>query len=393
MDKLTNEKLNKQETKEGKLVLESYPQELWLSVTNKCNLNCAHCKIGRPEKEPFKAAGRADMDRALFDKIKRQVFPFIGKVIFGGTELSEQLFCKDWDHIFEETSRFPLDIHIITNGTLLTEERIRKFVEREVVLSVSIESCKPQLYESVRGKFHGRIFELVKYGNELKKKLGKDKAVIKFGVTLFKDNIYELPELLTFAKELGVEEINTGHLCPQYEFQREQSLVYHKDTYNNIYDVAKDKASKLGIYLDLPPKFYIPRINEDTFHKRKTGSKCFWPWTAASIDQHGKVTPCCGSGSVMGNIAKDDFTKIWNSRKYKSLRKTVNTDTPPDYCRDCAVRTDGVISNTALMSAIGADKGFSAKRMLLLSLRDSLTGNKITKPVCGILEKIYKKIS
>lgn len=396
MNNLKNTKLNNQEIKENKTILNSHPQEIWLSVTNKCNLNCSHCKLTRPEKENMRQSKRVDIDDKLFEKIKTQVFPFINKVVFGGTELSEQLFNKNWDYIFDQTAKFPLDIHIITNGTLLTQERIKKFIDREVTLSVSIESCRRELYEIMRGRHYDKVFDLIKQGCELKKKLKKDGAVIKFGVTLFRDNIYEIPQMLEYAKNIGISEINSNHFCPQFEYQREQSLVYHKDVYNEIYDASMEKAGKLGINLDMPPKFYIPTINEAAFERApvydKNSSCCYLPWSATSIDQVGKITPCCGAASMMGDLNKKDFLSIWNGKKYQILRETVNTDKAPDYCRNCVTRAGGRLSDSSLLSNIGAGSGFSMKRLFFLNLREGMIKNKITKPIYEVLEKVYKKI-
>lgn len=397
MNNLENKKLNNQEIEDGKLVLKSYPQEIWLSITNKCNLNCSHCKLGTPERENMRHAGRVDMSDELFEKIKKQVFPHINKVVFGGNELSEQLSSKKWDYIFNETAKFPMDIHIVSNGTLLTEERIRKFIEREVTLSISVESCNRELYEIMRGKNYDKVFNMVKYGCELKKKLKKDKAVIKFGVTLFRDNIYELPEMIEFASEIGASEINSNYFCPHFEYQRDQALVYHKDIYNQIYDIAMAKASKLGMPLSMPPKFYIPKINEKNIEKSlicdKKNNECYLPWDVVSIDQEGKVIPCSGVTFIMGDLKKEDFFDVWNCKKYQNLRSSVNSKHPTDYCNNCLIRGDGKVPDSSVLSAIGMGGGHSIKRMLLLNIRSKMLKNKITKPAYFILEKIYKKIA
>ena len=394
---IENTKLNNREINDKKIILQSYPQEIWLSVTNKCNLSCTHCKLGTPERENMRRSKRIDISDKVFEKIKNQVFPYINKIVFGGNELSEQLFCKNWDYIFEETAKFPMEIHIVSNGTLLTEERMRKFIEREVTLSISMESCNRELYEAVRGKNnYDKVFNLIKYGCELKKKLNKDKAVIKFGITLFRDNIYELPEIIEFASKIGVSEINAGHLCPHFEYQRDQVLVYHKDTYNQVYDIAMEKAQKLGVILTMFPKFYIPKINEKNIEKPQIcGEKnkdCYLPWNVTSISQEGKVTPCSRVTSIMGDLNKEDFFDIWNNKRYQSLRKSVNNGNPADYCKYCSVRGDGKVPDSSILATIGMGAGISTKRMLLLNIKEKMLSNKITKPAYYLLEKVYRRI-
>ncbi|MFH1453371.1 MAG: radical SAM protein [Armatimonadota bacterium] len=389
MSVLTEKKKNKG------LVEGLYPSTVWLSLTNKCNLLCTHCKLRRPEKDNLKAAAKHDISDKVFEKVKTQVLPFIKKIYLGGNSYSEQLYADKWNYFFDEIAKFPVEIYIITNGTLLTEERINKFIDKEITLSISIESIKRELYEDMRGKFYDKVFSMLEYACRQKKEKSKDKAGIRFGVTLFRDNIYELTEMIDLAHKLGMTGINASHFSPQFESQREQSLIYHKELYNRIYDEAMEKAKKLGIDLDLPYKFNILRINEKEVKVKESlehKNYCPWPWKGASINHEGKVMPCCGSGSVMGDLNKNDFTDIWNGKKYRSLRETIGTKNPPDYCRGCITRTNGQISNAKMLSAIGMDKDFSLKKMMFLSLREKMVKNKFTKAVYYGLEKVYKKI-
>lgn len=374
----------------------STPQNLntiWLSVTNKCNLACAHCKLGRPEKEKLKFAKRIDMSDGIFEKIKNEVLPFVRNVTFGGSELSEQLFCKRWDYFFDEVARFPVDITVITNGVLLNEYRVKKLIDRGAVISFSVESVKRELYEKIRGRFYDKVFGMIKYACDLMNKSKENKAAVTLGFTIFRDNVYELPELVSFANRQGIKQMYVAHLCPQFEYQREQSLAYHKDLYNEIYDITAEKARNANVHIDLPPKFYVPRINEEGYERRiKSEGLCHFPFHAAAIGEDGKVSPCCGSSSIMGDLRKNDFIDIWNGPKYKRLRKTINTELAPGYCRDCILRTRNHAANSKLLSAIGADKGFSLKKMFLLNLRGKMLENKIAKSAYYALEKIYKKI-
>jgi radical SAM protein with 4Fe4S-binding SPASM domain len=66
---------------------------------------------------------------------------------------------------------------------------------------------------------------------------------------------------------------------------------------------------------------------------------CFEPWETMMLSISGDVYPCCemasGGYRVMGNVNDHSFMDVWNGDAYRSLRATVNSETPPDFCAKC----------------------------------------------------------
>ena len=55
------------------------------------------------------------------------------------------------------------------------------------------------------------------------------------------------------------------------------------------------------------------------------------------IDVDGWVKPCCRALWIsMGSVLDMSVRSIWNNRHYRRLRRLINTNNPPEFCRDCA---------------------------------------------------------
>ena len=64
--------------------------------------------------------------------------------------------------------------------------------------------------------------------------------------------------------------------------------------------------------------------------------ECGFLWNKAYLQFDGTVSTCCHpSYIVTGNVAERSFHEIWNGKRYRALRATLNTDHPAAPCADC----------------------------------------------------------
>jgi radical SAM protein with 4Fe4S-binding SPASM domain len=183
-----------------------------------------------------------------------------------------------------------------------------------------------------------------------------------FSFTAFADNISELPGLVRLAAELGVDEVFATHYMPSLEGQRYQSLFYHQQTANAVFDECRAIARETGVVVHVPPNYHIKPLGQeetlrirvrDRYGVRDAGDRgdgdkaraasddippCAHPWTSVSIDEKGQVFPCCQSNLLMGDLRTQTFSEIWNGRRYLKLRETVNTEKALPDCRRCVLR-------------------------------------------------------
>jgi radical SAM protein with 4Fe4S-binding SPASM domain len=165
------------------------------------------------------------------------------------------------------------------------------------------------------------------------------------------DSLPELVPLVDLAAEVGASQVTISHFRPVRESHRYQSLFYHRGESNAAFRAAAKRAAELRIDFVAPRPFEIPEFVEDIDVDLPSGRApvkvageevveppCFHPWTSVSVSEQGDVMPCCATNTVMGNLKKQDFKSIWNGRRYRKLRNTVNSSRPPSYCQGCVLR-------------------------------------------------------
>jgi radical SAM protein with 4Fe4S-binding SPASM domain len=71
--------------------------------------------------------------------------------------------------------------------------------------------------------------------------------------------------------------------------------------------------------------------------RRSSGHRwCQSPWQSLPVDVGGNVTLCdCQPAAVVGNLARDGLSDIWNGRAMQAHRRKMRSKTPPEDCRIC----------------------------------------------------------
>ena len=400
-----NSTLNRQELNRQTIRLESRPRHGWLAITNQCNHRCVHCSLGHVEYRNLKVV---EMSEQVWERLEDELFPYMESVIFGGNNLGEQMVASCWDTYFDRLLHFPLRPEFITNGDLFTDERIKKIVAKECEIRISIEGATRETYEKIRGKRFDVVIDNIKKINQEKQKYPGNRTVLAFGITIFRDNIEELPLMVDLAAELGVERLEVHHLHPSFIEHRYQSLVYHRSLCNQKLAEARERASKVGVRYLGPADFPIPEMARASSkiknnHEEKLPDRCILPWSWVSINESGEVMPCCAMPLIMGNLKKQSFMDIWNNARYRHLRKTVNSIRPVGICRHCHDRFDedrfeesSRIDDYSLLQKIGMDDDTSFSKLALsfkYAVRNYLRNTKGGGKIIRFLSPIVRRFS
>lgn len=404
--RVKNRELNLEEFKKQSIILKSRPTRAWVSFTGKCNINCAHCF-----RENNDVSIEPDMSLGVFDKLEKELFPFLEICKFGGNNLGEQLITKQWNYFFEQIEKYSFKRNLITNGLLLTKERITKLIRGGWIIDLSTEAATKETYQNIRGRNFDKFISTVAECCEQKKSFPETRAIIRLCFTIFYENAEELIPLIKTGAELGVDEISVTHFIPMRENQRNQSLVYHKGQTNSIFTEGIRLAQKLGISLKLPPLFPVNRMNgfnnnSKDEYSNSSMKKCHHPWTSISINEKGDVMPCCITYVTMGNLQEMTIEEIWNSRRYRKFRKTVNSSVPKEMCRNCPLRgkeftSDHCNSDNALLSIInpinhlitGPKNQIDTLFFLRLKLKELFGKSSWGEKTLYKMRKVYKNFS
>ena len=268
-----------------------FPLFLQVETNQICNLTCPACPIGAPDAHE-KYISQDKMPWSMYEKI------ILEGEKYGCPSLEPQGTNEPFlDNSLENYIKFAsehgfIDIMLNTNGTLLGEERSKKFLKSGITrIRFSLDAATKETYEKVRtgAKFDTtmknieRFLEIKKQGN------------------------YELPVV-------GVNFCKTS-----YNEHEEEAFI----------EQWMDKVDFVVIQ-----EFQPPDTDHDYSHFLSTTSeyrdnvmkefKCQQPWQRVQVRSNGEICPCCAFFSTelsLGNIKEKSIYEIWNGEEMNNLRK------------------------------------------------------------------------
>lgn len=338
-DRARNRAFQESEIESEAQILQSAPTRVWFALTGRCNLACLHCpRIAGVSSD-------VDMEPELFRRVRDEIMVNAEEVDFGGNNLGEQMIHPDFYTALADIRAAGCKVLLTTNGTKLNEESATALAKEGVRLRISVEGTG-STYEQVRRVSWDKLMGGLRSFQQAAHDYPDAHATLEFAITLFADNLHQLPELVATAKELGADRVFAHHLLPKNEDQKLQSLFFHRKAANDTFAKTEQLASALGVELSLPApmdcgSLSLKKPAEPAAEPKPTGpAPCYLPWTSVNILENGDVLPCCVAGSslIMGNLKRNSFREIWNGPAYQKLRKTVNSKRPHPTCATCSMR-------------------------------------------------------
>lgn len=296
-----------------------------IEITTRCNLKCRFCD------STVNSRRKTDMQAHEFLQILDKM-PFLSKISLSG--VGEPFINPNIFQFIKLAKERHILIGTFTNATLLSEDKIEKLVLSGIDwLNISLDGATKETYESIRC---GAVFEnVISNINMMQDSNIRNGGKIDVAVwmTLAKSNIGELPRMIQLLKSLKIKKLNVQSLHPWGKDYWKKELKDYQVEYGSkgeFLSSAVKEAKKEGISLN------FSTIGCEPERKRT----CNWPWRSCNITVDGFITPCCMNGSDpdiinFGNIYKESFEEIWNSRDYRLFRKQLKSSSMPDICRGC----------------------------------------------------------
>lgn len=180
-----------------------------LKLTPGCNLKCAYCNVeAAGPKTPKMAIERFKQIADLI--IRNSTSHFVGLEFHGGEPL---LLPDEW---FEEAVTYArtlgrehkkiVDMPMVTNGTMLTEKRLRKILDLGIRVCVSCDG-PPEINDELRGGGE-RVANAL--GLLQRKQVGKGVIAV-----MTQSNWNRMPEVMDWFDEIGVNDFMVNFLQPQ----------------------------------------------------------------------------------------------------------------------------------------------------------------------------------
>ncbi len=299
-------------------VVAGRPLRLDFSLTEVCNLRCAHCLTLAPEKT---ARGTArSMSPAVLDRLRDDLghaawFGFV----HGGESLTSPLLFPMLQAIQEE--RPGGMVHLLTNGKLLRGAMTARLYEHGVrSLFVSLDGATAATNDRIRigGDFQA-ICGNVRAAVELRGAQGLD---LRIGLShvVMRSNVGELGAFVELAAQLGVDWVKLEEPVPATPFARAEML----DLPDDRVAAAVERARSLGLVaVDhvTPPPVWRCRLDEparaflaaDEFANRTEIHPCRAAWERACVFPNGDVAIDDFLLPVVGNVLATPLAELWNS--------------------------------------------------------------------------------
>lgn len=287
------------------------------SLTRKCSYRCVYC-YGQLQANDEKNITKDVIFRFLDDAAEIGV-KAISFVSDGESTCSR--------HLYDAIARGKangLDIALGTNGFLLRDDKLEEILPQLTYLRFNISAAQPKRYSQIMGCKEECFFKVCKTIKEcVKIKKGKSLSVtIGLQMVLLPRFSDQLIPMAKLGKELGVDYTVIKH-CSDDE---EGRLGVDYEKYFDLVDILKEAES----YSD--DEYLVKaKWSKILSQGKRKYTQCYGPAFIMQLSGSGLVAPC---GMLfnnrynkfhIGNIAEKSFKKIWQSKKYWDVMKSLNS--------------------------------------------------------------------
>ena len=327
---------------------ELLPYNIWVEITNKCNLKCKMCGqngIHGYLNPPDSKMRRKDLPIEEWKKFIDDVKSFSPMInIRGGEPLLYPHIIEFMKYVKENN----LFLNLETNATFLKKfaHDVAKYADH---ISISVDGPK-DAHDMVRGVegTYDRLKEgILEYRKALKElKIKKIVPPISLNCVIGVENYKYISEMVNVSKDLDVKEITLAlsyylddDVGKEYEeymkdkfgvdaiawrgFYKEERKLDYELLIKNIRELLNNAE---GVKFELSP----PLTDEGITNWYKHSSipvyydRCYTPWFMVNVMPNGDVNFCCDYNDyIIGNITENSLLEIWFGEKAQKYREEI----------------------------------------------------------------------
>jgi len=327
-----NRELAFMEKQVRKLKPASLPCYLGMDTTSKCNLNCKFCFRNYVDID-FNS--RPDMSADTLNRLIEELFP--SAFTLNLSTIGEPLLSPHIEDILDACTRYQVRLSLTTNGTLMRgDDFLKRLANVLQHIEISFDSASPELFEKLRfGASYKTVLQHATRLGEIRRMLPDPKFNLGFSMTLFRENLKEVPEVLRLVSEAGGNFLKTDIGVIFSKKDLHQSVLTCPDLYNQIYEIAHEKAREIAVRLLMRPPF-----GENGCGEAVKYGICEYLYLSACIRSEGELNPCYFQLLPSLNV-NNGFAAAWNSEIMQSLRLQHDTGRGHPGCRDCYLVLEG----------------------------------------------------
>jgi len=320
----------------------AFPFAININVTTRCNLRCPYCF-----NEDNNVARSDEIGIKRFQELAAAWAPRRPGVFISG---GEPFARADLVEIVEAFKGAGLPVGIVTNGTLATEEQLRRLAEVGLdVLMVSIHGQRETHDRAVGvpGSFDKSMATL-RFWSGL---AGAPTPMANFVLTA--ESVSELSAFVAEADSIRPLALRLSHLnfltakeiAAQREYWEKRFPDVPIDILSHQYEpesglfapLIEFLQSEAGHKVITKPVLDAGEVRQWYGPDAKLGRRCVFIWRSTFINAQGDVYPCQFLYVKMGNIRKQPLEEIWNNELYRRFRETLREGLMPGCARCCKI--------------------------------------------------------
>jgi MoaA/NifB/PqqE/SkfB family radical SAM enzyme len=299
-----------------------------VELTTRCPLQCKMCIRAESKDWRFQDMRLEDF-RKLLPYLKD-----VETVVLEGW--GESLLHKDLVECVALVKEQGPSVGFVTSAKGLNEKRVSELVDAGLdFVGFSIAGTTEATHDAIRVNSHlSEVLDAIRFFNEVKMRRRLSRPRMHLVFLMLKANIFEVPELPSLAKGLGIEEVVLTNICHWINTWQEEQRVFEwgarKNEFETILKQAETNARALGIDLRRASLSAgdAPVCAEN-------------PLRTLYISAEGEVSPCvylypplpvhfkrifCGreywiERLSFGNIFQESFDTIWQKESYVRFRE------------------------------------------------------------------------
>lgn len=276
--------------------------KLDLNVTNRCNFRCTHCAFD---------SGIIDLPELTLselEKILRETKEIGGQRfdITGG----EPLVREDIEEIITIGKKLGYKIELVTNGSLLNEDKLRKFKQLGLDgIAISLDGSTPEIYNKIRRMDEKTFYKVIENIRACK----KTGFYTKINTTVFGCNLEDIPKITELALDLGVNELGLYYFTPIGRGNRSKELAIEPLKWLEFIRTNlrqyKDRGMRISLEFPLIEHEHWDSNLDCIVNKEKSHLQ---------VLPDGNVYPCAilaSYGRPVANLKVTSVKDVWNNTK------------------------------------------------------------------------------
>jgi len=302
--------------------------DLFLFVTNDCNLRCTHCYVSSGDYVPPREMSTDEIYSVIDQARELGVRRFL---VTGG----EPFMVRDiYDIVRYITAES--DLVLLTNAMFLTDKNIERLVQSKgpgsITFQVSLDGPTAELHNVIRGKgaferTTSVIPRLIMHGFPV---------TISTAVSLH--TVDHMADMTRLVHQLGSTE---HHILWMQEWGRavdnKPELMISPAKVVEVMRACRQVADELGIAIDNDASL---RVRVRGKHGRKT-DLCSCAWDTLAVFSDGQVYPCVwmagAPGLECGSVLQQSLEQIWRESPMLDEVRGVSVQNR-ELCSDCHLK-------------------------------------------------------